>query len=193
MNPAHPRHNLRPRFGVMVQRENAAIARQRSGFDSPPLHQSGRSPWVINCTLTLPWTSFARLMPLLVRCGFESRRRHACVCSVCPRMHLVKQPDCRSGEGSSILLGGAAGRKVWVTGGKNRSLRAESRVRIPHAGSRPLPRPLSRPHSRGDGSMEERCSCTADIGVRLPVTPRVGPEFVGYQPLTEPIPRALLA
>lgn len=26
----------------------------------------------------------------------------------CPRMHLVKQPDCRSGEGSSILLGGAS-------------------------------------------------------------------------------------
>src|SRR5512140_2171341 len=29
----------------------------------------------------------------------------------CLRMHLVKQPDCRSGEGSSILLGGAGGPK----------------------------------------------------------------------------------
>lgn len=51
-------------------------------------------------------------------------------------MHLVRQPDCRSGEGSSILLGGAF---EW-----------------------------------GDGSTwVEHCPRTAEIGVRIPVIPRI--------------------
>ena len=36
--------------------------------------------------------------------------------STCLRMHLVKQLDCRSSEGSSILLGGASRRRSSVPG-----------------------------------------------------------------------------
>ena len=61
--------------GVIVQRPNAALARQISGFESPSLHRL--------------FSSFSCLV-------------------ACLRMHLVKQLDCRSSEGSSILLGGAA-------------------------------------------------------------------------------------
>ena len=70
-------------------------------------------------------------------------------CNFCPCTHLVRRPDCRSGEGSSILLWGAGGPKClseWDDSsmGEHCFRTAGIGVRLPVA-----PRSLLRPRQRG--------------------------------------------
>lgn len=73
-------------------------------------HLTGRGG-AASCLRMLMASSLTVDQVMGVRSSSWARRPERPVNSLfsCPRMHLVKQPDCRSGEGSSILLGGAIG------------------------------------------------------------------------------------
>src|SRR6185503_5701908 len=90
-------------------------------------------------------------------------------------MHLVKQLDCRSSEGSSILLGGAVmkmGCRVMVTA-EPPKLQREGPIPS-HPAMPGMPGTIVQPG--------EHYLRTVEIGVRVPVVPPNGPKLVGYQP-----------